>query len=76
MPNWVDNPPLDIHELFDNALKKDDTEIQLQLLFTFLRVLSYQDTREELLWDAHGDSKGVGSQGQPSGCPKGENGDL
>ena len=37
-----------LYELYQD--KKDDAEIQLQLLFTFLRVLSYQDTREELLY--------------------------
>ncbi len=37
-----------LYELYQD--KKDDTELQIQILFTFLRVLSYQDTREELLY--------------------------
>ena len=44
--NIVDHQPL--YELYQD--KKDDTELQIQILFTFLRVLSYQDTREELLY--------------------------
>ena len=46
-----------LYELYQD--KKDDTEIQLQLLFTFLRVLSYQDTREELLYSTRSVSHSV-----------------